>query len=365
MTSRLPGVFDTSPRSSVTGRGSISVNRPPAIIEDNNEDEMDADDTNKKESANANADTRHHTKLKRVNSTPVWPTELPDVFAFPDSFFQLQRDLGYSVLEYLVKRGYADAAESFVRELEPECGIGGILRERENEKIPDTDANADANADTDTNTSGMDAFDRAFEEMEQEYDQDASRHYEDKFKQEEALRGINKVKDRKEVMKLIIDGKIEDCIALIYKKWPHFFREDHITTTSGNNMLKLRLRHLQVIIQIEDFAASSEEERKSNGGEPEFMKSTVAFIQKHLTDPQILSSDQFVEDMETTMCMLAYGVDSSPATSASFGQLTSPQRRRALAEDVNSALQGTIEVGTPRLQQLAKLALHLNDERST
>ena len=332
---------------------------------------MDADDTNKKESANADVDTRHHTKLKRVNSTPVWPTELPDVFAFPDSFFQLQRDLGYSVLEYLVKRGYADAAESFVRELEPECGIGVILRERENGKIPDTDANADANANAnanataDTDTSGMDAFDRAFEEMEKEYDQVASRHYEDKFKQEEALRGINKVKERKEAMKLIIDGKIEDCIALIYKKWPHFFREDHITTTSGNNMLKLRLRHLQVIIQIEDFAASSEEERKSNGGEPEFMKSTVAFIQKHLTDPQILSSDQFVEDMETTMCMLAYGVESSPATSASFGQLTSPQRRRALAEDVNSALQGTIGVGTPRLQQLAKLALHLNDERST
>lgn len=24
--------------------------------------------------------------LKRVNSTPIWPTELPDVFLFPDTF---------------------------------------------------------------------------------------------------------------------------------------------------------------------------------------------------------------------------------------------------------------------------------------
>ncbi|CAI8497946.1 unnamed protein product [Pichia kudriavzevii] len=78
--------------------------------------------------------------IRRVNSTPVWPTELPDVFSFSESFFQLQRDLDYSVLQYMIHMGYSNAATLFERELRNDIyegvtdGIGGALKREEEEE---------------------------------------------------------------------------------------------------------------------------------------------------------------------------------------------------------------------------------------
>lgn len=227
---------------------------------------------------------------KRINSTPVWPTELPDVFSFPDSFFELQQDLNYSVLEYLIRMGYSDAAQSFYRELDFQREGGGGPEQQAGK--PAAQAGLDTD-DTWTASGTMDVGEQAGA---------GAADYQRQIKQQQCTMGLDTAERRKLIMGLILDGHVREAVSEISKNWPFFF--------DSCNTIKLRLLHLQAVEMIRDFFQTDVTllgREQVEQMEESFFDAFVCFIRENLSDESIACSARFVKDMELTMGLLVYG----------------------------------------------------------
>ncbi|KGK38530.1 hypothetical protein JL09_g2329 [Pichia kudriavzevii] len=231
--------------------------------------------------------------IRRVNSTPVWPTELPDVFSFSESFFQLQRDLDYSVLQYMIHMGYSNAATLFERELRND------IYEGVTDGIGDEDG------------------------------------FEQGLKRVKSLQGFDTTEVRKSIMQMILQGEIPDVIDAISFLWPNFFEE--------YEMVKLRLLHLQAVSKVLEYSKANttgltknEIEKREEG----FYKEFVQFVQENLSDSRITQSLQFTKDMESTMGLLARvdcGKELEGLPEDMARQIGTPLRER-VARTVNHAI---------------------------
>lgn len=256
--------------------------------------------------------------IRRVNSTPVWPTELPDVFSFSESFFQLQRDLDYSVLQYMIHMGYSNAATLFERELRNDIyegvtdGIGGALKREEEEE---------------EEKEGKEG-----KELRLSVDEDG---FEQGLKRVKSLQGFDTTEVRKSIMQMILQGEIPDVIDAISFLWPNFFEE--------YEMVKLRLLHLQAVSKVLEYSKANttgltknEIEKREEG----FYKEFVQFVQENLSDSRITQSLQFTKDMESTMGLLARvdcGKELEGLPEDMARQIGTPLRER-VARTVNHAI---------------------------
>lgn len=276
--------------------------------------------------------------LKRVNSTPIWPTELPDVFLFPDTFFQLQKDLNYCVLEYLIRMGYAGAADTFSKELQCEdkdvghiIGQSQVLQEANNGK--GKDENLDITEES---------LDVQKEKMSQLFSRenlinndDSAENSEIFIKQQQSTIGMGSVYERKAIMIMLMNGQAKETIEFISRKWPFFFDDFPI--------IKLRLLHLQAIEIIRDFFSSdisglTTEELEEK--EERFFNEFMEFIKVNLSDDRILKSSRFIKDMELTMGLLSYGKFKSNGSESSYTETLPPELKKI----VDFSLRETIAV---------------------
>lgn len=263
------------------------------------------------------------TVTSRHHSTPVWPSELPDVFSFPDAFFDLQKDLDYSVLEYLVRMGYAEAAESFSRELGftkakgDKDATGGEAAKKGDEVKRAKFVDKDVVMMKKKNKATAKSFGKMGHPVTAE---DVS----DVLKRRQARTGIDSVRHRKAVMRLVLAGDVEGALALVDTLWPAFFER--------RPLVRLRLLHLQAVEMLRAFFAQPE---PSDAQQKAFFDRFVAFVNTHLADPALLSSNALTAAMEATMGVLVRGrFADAPAET----QAENPTDGRALADDVAAVL---------------------------
>ncbi|ODQ47423.1 hypothetical protein PICMEDRAFT_112974 [Pichia membranifaciens NRRL Y-2026] len=277
---------------------------------------------------------------RRVSSTPIWPTELPDVFLFPDTFFQLQKDLNYGVLEYLIRMGYAGAADTFSKELQYEDkNIHNNVKQDDDFKGQDDKVVEDE----DSNEFTEQSFDLQKEKMSQLFKTEnlsaESNETLEKsklsIKQQRATIGMESVYERKAMMIMLMNGQVKETIEFISRKWPHFFNEFRI--------LKLRLLHLQAVeiireffdSDVSDFTGEELEEKEET-----FFNEFVEFIKKNLSDENILKSSRFIKDMELTMALISYGTFKEKESKVSFTERLPPELKKL----VDISLRETIAV---------------------
>lgn len=271
--------------------------------------------SNSTSNGNSSRSNSKKNEMKKVHSTPVWPTELPDVFSFPDTFFELQKDLDHCVLEYLIRMGYADAAHSFQNELnyQERVDVTGGLMDDEGEDSDDSDEFEDSDDEIEIEIEiddRDDKFELQKEKMMQFFNEKTvfSNDYkkievaETSIKKEQSSLGLGTVNERKEIMMLLLNGKAKETNKIISEKWPFFFIDFP--------MIKLRLLHLEAIELIRDFFETDISGLKIEEIEERekiFFDEFVNFIKVNLSDIDILKSSRFIKDMELTMGLLAYG----------------------------------------------------------
>lgn len=234
-------------------------------------------DTEGEESMDSRTTDRDKDSYRDSTELPVWPTELPNVFNFSDSYFNLQNDLNCCVLQYLTKMGYADAASQFRKEYVDNRSIGST-------EVSTIDADADSDID--------DLFDTGVD-------------YSD-LKIEQCSLGSNNVDLRKKITIWIINGNIEECIRYVNFHIPLFF-EIYFK-------VKIKLLNLQAIEKIRLFSEkykefkissnSKEVEKEMEREEYQFLNSFIAFVKEELSDPLILKYPDLVKDLENTMGLL-------------------------------------------------------------
>ena len=286
---------------------------------------------------------------KRVSSTSIWPTELPDVFLFPDTFFQLQKDLNYGVLEYLIRMGYAGAADTFSKELQYEDrSIQKNIQKYDGSGDLDVeDLDDEVGEDSDSIQFTEQSFDLQREKMSQLFSREYSSENSSKgsneiledselsIKQQRSTLGMASVYERKAMMIMLMHGQVKETIEFISGKWPYFFTEFPI--------LKLRLLHLQAVEIIREFFDSdvsglTGEELEEK--EEIFFTEFVEFIKVNLSDEDILKSSRFIKDMELTMGLISYGKFKDKGSDASFTQRLPPELKKL----VDISLRETIAI---------------------
>ncbi|GAV28861.1 hypothetical protein PMKS-002339 [Pichia membranifaciens] len=304
------------------------------------------DNDNRDSSKSVNNGKNTH---KRVSSTPIWPTELPDVFLFPDTFFQLQKDLNYGVLEYLIRMGYAGAADTFSKELQYEDRSiqKNIYKNDDSEDLDVEDLDDEIGEDSDSTKFLEQSFDLQREKMSQLFSREYSREDSSKgsneileyselsIKQQRSTLGMGSVYERKAMMIMLMHGQVKETIDFISGKWPYFFNEFPI--------LKLRLLHLQAVEIIREFFDSdvsglTGEELEEK--EEVFFNEFVEFIKVNLSDEYILKSSRFIKDMELTMGLISYGTFKDKGSDASFTQRLPPELKKL----VDISLRETIAI---------------------
>jgi len=137
--------------------------------------------------------------------------------------------------------------------------------------------------------------------------------------------------DRIRIRQAILDGRIQEAVALINSLFPELLDDDRY--------LYFRLQQQQLIELIKD----------------KQLEAALEFAQSRLVE-RVEEKPNVLQELEKTLALLAF---EDPAASP-FGELLHPSHKQKVASEVNCAILGS--ESTPGLSNLVKLLLWSQEE---